>query len=486
MLRSLIRNETALGFQVRFHTETGVVRELLCDHPDVSVLLSYGPAQPIYRGTYYYILRACFDALRFPGVSSFGEARHAVPLHELQHVATALTTNMADVRLVERIRVGDRTLTEVIADLESLSFLENVLTRYVPDNLVRSLVQDLDTAFAVREESVRAEIQAEIQSIAAQLRSETERIRAFMSFMSEIRARVTQMRRSPSEFRISDPDRDLAAVRWGAELTDADRALMADLLNPVLSQLDETDVVRTCAEIVKISSAATDEGRSIAISVVLWALGLFDRVVEVVNRFDRSQLQLPISLELLRTGARLRSGLPMSQAEIDALLAGLLHRVESEAPRLQGRWLLGLGYLALLATHSDERWLTKSLELSRRALDSFRDDVLGRAFAIHQCAHVAILSGSSLADAFIHSLRALRTESVWNYRFADTLALYHLRKAEREWECESSRSTVNDARSCAHLRIAAELLHTAPSYDMDIEMNRHKIQRLRAIIGCDA
>lgn len=275
-------------------------------------------------------------------------------------------------------------------ELESLSFLDNVLTRYVPDNLVRSFVQDLDTAFAVREEGVRAEIQAEIQSIAAQLRSETERYRELMSFISEIRARVTQMRRSPSEFRISDPDRDLAAVRWGAELTDADRALMADLLNPLLSQLDETDVVRTCAEIVKIASEATDEGRSIAICVVLWTLGLFDRVVEVVNRFDRSQLQLPMSLELLRTGTRLRSGLPMSQAEINAHFAELLHRVQGEATRPQGRLLLGLGYLALLATHSHERWLKASLELSQRALDLFRDDVLGRAFAIHQCARTPV------------------------------------------------------------------------------------------------
>lgn len=498
--------------EVRFHTQSPALVKVFRSHL-ASEALSYpmnaDPDEPwnvrnVFRSTDYYIVRASFAALRFPSVGSPRDPEPPLRLEELRDVSTELTQALAQatpVRVVERMKVGRRTLRRVLVDVERLSFSEAVLARYQPQTL-GTLLGELDEVFSVTRsraarDDLRARIRAEADELLASLVAERGTMQALARLVDEVSARLAALGQVAHEYRACNPMRDLGLVRWGMPADEIDVEFVRGFIRDLFTE-DLTGPFHLCARLLTATREIKDARECFGVCSVLWSLGLYSRVVTIIGQFECVAEDVPLPLALMRLAAHLRSDtLTLSECELQ--LAALEHIVRQAPQDEKAGTLLGLAYVTSCAAARNQLPAKRAI-MAARSLQFATDAAVGLPkhslswyWAINHCLYVGTLAGvsSETLDMYVEALRSARASNVWHYRFADTLAIFHTVRARRVLDAAVSVSTHQEqddvAVACGHLKIASQLLATAGRTfgNPDVEMHRVEVAAMLAELECD-
>lgn len=512
---------------VRFHSEADSLKKILRTDREVKRLLSYGDLDDtaweerfIFRESDYFILRASFEALSFKGVEVKSKVA-VVSLDDLDKVSRDLGEALkgASHEALERagkMTIGDRPLVRVIWELETLSFIRNVWNQYAPPKSLKRMILGLREIWAFAEdpatrEQLRTEIRREIEGLRRDLSDEVLGFRSWDELFKEVRRQSDKLREKLKPHEIPSPMRDLGLVRWNFQVSEDLTSRIREIFESLIAA-DEESWIKGCANVASGAEDVEDEEDCLVICAILWTLAMFDHVVEIVNSFeDVMQGALPPSLRLMRLAARLRGHHLISRTErrreFDALSSA---RGDFENVSL-GRFLLGLGYVAFYAWYSDRSqpapkvptheehddsetdWATISFSLGEEAAHLLQADRLGWAFAVNHCAYVGTMTEVTpdRTATYLRLLAEIRgDDSLWHYRFADTLASSDYLTASRLWqrslESDDRERTTLVSKACGLLRDAKRTLSEAGPYFGDPEIPQHKLQieQLIKTIGC--
>jgi hypothetical protein len=535
--------------EVRFHTNTPALLKVARANPGVKALLTYDLPEhfkvdrlwdsgTVLRSSQYFILRASFEALRFPDIE-LAEDNIAPPvtLLELERVLRELTEFLkprgADssqknltpevLRQLDELKIGDRHLFDVIAEMGRSSFLERLFTRYRPPAVLKEMVSESPKVFEFMHsgrprEELRKEIVEEVDELKRELAQQLSGFYDRFQFIREIRIRVANLideaPRRHSDFVVTNPFRDLGIVRWGGHIREGDMQKANELFNDLFST-DQTRVMKACSEVERTVSAPLDESKCLAICSIFAVLSLWNRLILAINEYERflGQGEIEPSLAILRTAARARVGPPFSEPEKTGHMDALIAKIQAADPKQQGRLYIGLAYTAFYIAVADNEvskaeigkaqvesieaapWGVRSYKYGERALNLLdADDRLGLAFATNHCAYVGVIMNlhAQKTSAYLDTLKAFETDrDVWHYRFADTIAVSEYYRAVAEWEAAQTapdESKATKRRVCARLRRATEMLMSQLPRIGDPAITDHlqDVEKLRTFVECAA
>ncbi len=505
---------------VRFHTTSHAVLSL--EDPAIHDALSYKVAPEwkmarqwdagyIFRSTDYYLIRASFEALRFPDEEKKDALPPPISLADLDRVLEELTTAVTSasdkdterelLKRVEAISVGQRTLIQVLLDIEHASFLDRLFsTDYRVPRSMRDVIEGTSAVLdflktGVPRQRLREGIARDALQLHETLRGDVPNLRQKVEFVDEVAEKVQQLfdtARRDNDFDIQKPLRDLGLVRWGGTITDADLRTTTTLVKQLFSEGDQNTAF---AYLTAAIEERLDESRALSVCGVLWMLSLFERVIDVVNRTEDVVGILPLSLNIIRTAARVRTGHSFSHFEKKNHIDGLenLIREAGDPPRLY----IGLAYATYYISRSNGEhliawsgqrikgavtelpWAARSFQFAEKAVLLAGRDSLARAFAVNHCAYVGMQMNifGDRTKKYLEDLEGFRdNEEVWHYRFADTLAVKRYRAAYQRWEellAAPTEAAVLRPKICSFLIIALRILEGAHPYFGDPEIPQH-------------
>lgn len=528
---------------VRFYTTTKTLLHLRSD-PGAARYLRYrsgrnseaaATASSIFRSTDYYMLRAHFDALGFK-VSEL-QKRDPIPLisiDELRSVHQSLRdvlretdlpesvdyereTELALRQKVDDLKIGGQNLTTVLAEIECAAFVDNIFTqflnRYRTPKTLRHVVKDFDEIWQnfdtdLASRVLRKEIRDRAENITQQLAKKVAGVRLQLDFIRKVYLAATKFIKDNSLTDVPDPLRELGLVRWDSQITDdAREKLRAFSEGLLLEQDDNSQLVENCVDLFRQWLYPDDEAACIAVCSLLWTLNLFPFVIEAINRYElRCDGGLPTRLKIMRMAARMRTGAEKrGPVEDEQAFDELVSEVEQlrgvpDADERRGRQYIGLGYIAFyiwwdltmrFGTEDEfvSKWATRSVQYGIDAMELLRNDVMARAFAVNHCAFVSLKAGFTDVEKYVKMLQQYDGADIWNYRFADTIAMNSFEWAEKRWN-EVKKSTSEWAKAKDELRIALEtawkLLDDNQPYfgDREIATHKNQIRDLARDIGC--
>jgi len=476
----------------------------------------------IFRDTDYFVLRASFEALRFKGVNR-RRRQMSVTLTELDRVSRELDKALVDpsvdlIKKVEQIRVCDRILVEVIAEIETLSFLRSVWSQYKPPKALKSMISGLADVWAFADDQMTqgclySDIRRDVDILKRELGEKVSHIRSWYTLFREVQNRASGIRGRYEEHGLPDPMRDFGMIRWGFELSEETAERIQDYFE-ALSSVDDDEWVRGCADFVSEVEGVDDNSSCTVVCSILWLLTLFERLVEVINDYEdmTGKVAVSPSFFMMRNAARLRTKSSFSRIEKEEQIADLAAHLHNLVDMERGRLLIGLGYNCFYVWHSERdrfpalepsiegkeiglSWAERSFSFGEEAVGLLKkDDPLGYAFAINHCAFVGVMTGvkHELTRIYLDRLAELRGEKgVWHYRFADTLAYSDHLEAEKLWETIRGQESSRDIeklrkRACRMLDSADRFLREAGPYYNDPEIPQHRLQieRLKRNINC--
>lgn len=518
MFHRLIRSNNASNSSeiVRFYTETASIGKAIKKDKTLYDLLSYDlspveglntppGASLILRNSDYFIMRAWFAELAPEG--------HDVDpnsLENLQNLSQSLEHLLRGPENLETalqsVKHEGKPIDNLIDDFENLAITDYVWTR-VPREL-----QSFDTVsrwtrvFEFIENGGTTEfVSSEIQNVQSQLESKVSQMSIWTRDFKRI-LEATPMIRDRVKGKVKDAMRDLGLVRWGYTLSEADREELIEILDSIL-QHDDIDLH---VEAVILASLM-DEGRSnpqrcLVACGILWGMGFFEDIVELVTSCETSNQSVPPSLQVVRAAARGRSGMldnhEKRQKAVEQVRS--LHDSLSEADRVG--ILLGVGYVYYQAWRLEteelnidiwtprvseldteiQEWARESFKLGEKASESPKHD-LAWAYSINHCAYVGIITRvePEKTEKYMRSLFNLENNRrLWNARFADTLGCYFLRKTSDLWYNSSLEELGKIDRVLSeHLQRAHEHFRAAMILDIgDTDLPKH-IDRLTVFEG---
>lgn len=492
---------------VRFNTHSSTLSLIgnseLSNYLTYSTVLDVRGAQRwraglVFRTPYYYVLRASFEALSFPDLKRrTSQPAPVLSLAQLEllceRLNDALTENDTKMEsLVEEIEVGGRRLAVVLGELERLGFVRSVLSDYEPPESLKKAVDGLGEVWKFIDTDepqarMRDEIVDEAKAIGEALRFQVEGLREWLKTFRLIERAAVRIAGASEGAAIPDIYRDLGLVRWGEKLHESDEREVRAFCEAVVSG-QTGDLISQCAALTWRSEHVGTVSGCMSVCCLLWTMSLFQRVVEVINRVqDTIKDKFPVSLNILRTAARLRSAGEFSEEEKWTHVLALEELVDREGTSDKGRLLIGLGYVAFYVWSRERRrlgdsgfaWAEKSFCYGKQAVELLADDPLGYAFAINHCAYVGAYAGVFPDETakYFDSLRSCQGLEVWNYRFSDTLAYRELREGIRFWK-ESSEAAAElrkDLRQSAYdaCKRAEALMLEAQWHFGDLEIPEH-------------
>ena len=530
--RFILRRETDDSTPlVRFYTDTPGLRSAWASSREMKNDLSYvvpGNEKKagrfdegfIFRDTDYFILRASFGELHFPGVSRRRKSGDAIHLEELERVAhelgEALDERQPLASKIERMKIGDRPLREVLSDIESLSFLQSVWSDYEPPKAMKKLVTGLADVWAFADNTatrrrLKREIREEVEGLQQGLSSQAASLWRWYDDFRRIQTRSRSLKEDLEEDEVPEPMRDLGLVRWGLALDPGGKEKLVGYVNGLLAR-DEETWSEGCAAVASARNDVFDRESCSVVASIFWLLTLFKQVIEIINDYDNiSSEELPPGLVLMRTAARLRAGGTFSRAEKERHLVALTNVVGTLEGVEKGRFLLGLGYVIyytwfsekenvaigsgdIMAAEFAQTWGQATFDCGAKAARLLEGDRLGRAFAINHCAYVGTMTDitdQNQVEKFIELLIEIKSESeVWHYRFADTLSQISYSHAKRLYESSLALSSGTKRRTMR--KKAIELLASAgrrladarPHFgDPEIPTHRLQIEGLNRRLG---
>ena len=425
------------------------IRDALLDNAEELFTASgEQPESLILRDAHYVLVRASFQALRVGETEDGSEEPTLADLLELAQELAALRFRGTKILTLaaRTLKIRDRPLLEVIEEIESLAFVGNVLVKQkVPETLHTWLLQkdhkgetfwptDATTTFLGKR--LRRRLEAFRRTVGDQ----QEVLRSWSRFVEDVKRGAQARIRTFEGMGEINFDRDLGVVRWGG-IGNCEPSVEVEILGRLVGP---DDIVRTRAAEDLVLRGVRDGDGGLPLAAVAWALGAFDVVVAVLNRYQDSLGGLPVGLNIMRTAARLRGEVLVSGKEMAEHIAALETLLPEGGSAASPRLRLGLGYVSYYAARrcglDDEgkTWLSRSMMFGQQACDGAGTDELARAFAVNHCVYLAAQMGDSDKE-WLAQLSALRDDrSVWNYRFSDTLAWRRFCRARSAFNADAA------------------------------------------------
>jgi hypothetical protein len=512
------------GPLVRFNTRSSTLLSLATS--DLGELLTYRTppvvdgaerwhANVVFRDPDYYVIRASFEALRFSdlNVRSTSNNVPTLTLANLEQLCGRLNYALdADdsrmERLLEEINIGDKRLSIVIGELERLSFVQSVISQYNPPKSLRKAIKGLTEVWDFMETDapqsrLRADIIDEAAAIGKALSFHVRGLRDWLTCFRQIEHAAQRVASTSRGAEIPDLYRDLGLVRWGEYLQENDEALVIAFCKSLVSG-NSTEITRQSAALAWRVDTADSVSACMGTCSLLWMLSLFHRVIDVTNRVqDNLKAKFPVSLNILRTAARLRIDDEFSGEEKSGHVSALEDLAQSEPEDKRGRLLIGLAYVSFYiwlreprsASTAVSAWAEKSFQHGKIAAELLiNSDPLGHAFAVNHCAYVGVWANLPLdqTDHFFSLVEKFRgKKDVWNYRFADTLAFRELNHGMHLWELftatgpEAEKEQLRRAACDACKRAEQFMVEAQPHFgDLEIPAHHKRIQALLERLGC--
>jgi hypothetical protein len=514
---------------VRFYTETPTLKEVWSKNPKMRSYLTYEPnnksearlpasARTAWRDANYFLVRAIFEELRFPEVDlseSFTDG--LVSRGDLEKLAVALrdVAGESDQEIVKKmsaLSVAGKPLADVIQELETLSFVNRVWIKYKPTKAAKSLVENIEQVWTFAKgqratRKLRQKIKGDIESLTTDLSRGVEEMREWFASFRQFFAEAVKLKKEMSEYEIPDPMRDLGLVRWGCSVSSRSIGRIRVFWEKLFAREDQ-ETASACEELAYEIDSLDDAEDCLVACSVLWFLGLFERVVETIDKFTKGRwYDGAYNLAVMRSAAHLRGGGKIDRVEKLEIISRLTDKAGKQGdPEEQGHSLLGLGYVLFYcwflenrllifdtARNEDElsrQWLFQSAAAGRRAVELLQPGSLAGAFALNHCVYVGSV-GNILPDEtkeFAWKLSLVSSvRDVWNYRFADTFAYRGFLEAMRLHKVTQPQGPgLHRQLICDHLENAQLWIDKAtPSFgDSEIEEHRAQIRQLKIDAGC--
>lgn len=508
---------TATKSAVRFFTPTPAIHRALRSDMDLRRILTdtrdFSETPPfcdphveshcrcVVRSAWYFMLRAAICALAFKTV---GESRRSrwkelIEIGELEGVASHLSTFLASSSSKQRrslrgVEIDGKSLGHLIRDLFSLSFLRSIWCQHPIPNELHELLSDWVAVWEYRRtRQTNNRLKASINDVRTSIQRQVEHLyewqRANRAIADTLRARRLEI-----DFENLEPLRDLGLIRWGIEPTSSEVQSIRGELADIMDSDEHTSRV-ACARLSgQVVSAGTDRSTHVVVCAVLWALNQHLLVHRVISSFrkEAKRASLPLEFDLMSAAAEIRGRRVRTDDK-----AAMLDRLEkrwSRAGDSRARYTLGLAYVyfhAWSALPEAERtdqvaWPMRSIELCEELVDSESSEALRWAFALNHCTYVGALiqPESARVSTFARRLAALQSGSeVWNYRFADTLAVRYLLQGQSRLNKASASAEPRQAveAALASFDRAARMLDLAePDFgDPDIVQHRTELDLAR-------
>jgi hypothetical protein len=424
---------------------------------DVASLLSYPPTDDvrksifdadcrhIFRNPDYYLVRALFSALRFPGVE-VREGTNDMSLGQLSAAAAELeellSSNESQERLM-RVSLEGKPLSATIEDLESLSFIRSIWQKYkFPTELQDYLSEWTNVWEFIKTKGIVRLIDREIDHIGTEFRGRLTLLRKWSEDLDAIRNAVSDLRTECANSPMPEPMRDLGLLRRGAVLDEQRQGLVKRQIAGLLDSSPAVCEITTqqIASLVYRKSLGGQD--TIALCAVLWLLKQFSLVVRVVNEFPAQKDEsYAVTLRILSAAAALRGALIIDRVGIENELAAVERSVRARPPEERSQYLLGLAYVHYYAwinagEGEDARsWAQESFLRAEEATKTLQKKSLSWAFAVNHCVYVGYVTRMLSAarphrDQLVKLLADRGSSGVWHYRFADTMAVTHLISAQ--------------------------------------------------------
>ncbi len=492
------------GQSVRFYTETKALQTLVRHHPAALDLMTERGLDgdrkvPILRDTEYFLMRANFEALSFGTPTDNGLInRDELVYLSAQLVSVLESSPSRAIDMACKTRLGDRHLSEVIRELSTLTFLQNVVTRS-GERLIGEGAEEWLRVWRYATGLGRSDlVTAEIGGVRDELRTYVKDVKLWSDCYRGIqRSAATLRERWHREF-APDANCHLGLVRWGLTLDPDSEELLQSLLLQLTSR-DSGQFDDGCAQLATMVLYGLDDHHRVVLGcALLWLLQRYDQIEAMISSHlgQSCPVDEETGLRILQAAAVLRRRLDITELELKELLA-IVEAIGFELPPEKlGRYHLGLGFLyfyAYLASSRDRRhddaqaFARASFEMGWKALDSLRPMSLPWCFAANHCSYVGTVTGESPdnTQAALRYLRECRATDHWHYRFVDTLAYREYLVATEIW----SRGAHDDAVRrvvCGRLRSAREIFETiGPTYgDSEVEQHRLQLSALELDAGC--
>lgn len=518
ILHHLLKAQTQemSGEVVRFYSETTKMWTPIRDSSRLQELLSYPrplteqiPTPPgaelILRDSHYFIMRAWFEELA-PGnhTSRSGALGALKALSEKLEWLVGLPEEDIG-RAMDEVELDGSNLSELIEKFENLAIMDYVWTsKRIPDELKNlEALRQWTKVFEYAERSDTEEIVFEqIQNIREELESKVSRMRGWSRNFKRFIA-AAERTRSRVSGKVEDLMRDLGLVRWGYALNDIERENLLTTVDAIL-QADDVDLSMEASRVAtRMEEARHDPRQCLVVCGVLWAVGCFEGIVNLVNECEENNTHesLPPSLSVIQAAAEVRTRRLSSREKRRRIVERVL-KLQANLPEDQRTGvLLGVGYVlyhawklekvgSSIGIHAAEdleaevrEWAEKSFTLGEEASKALPPNELAWAYSINHCAYVGIMTGVEPEKAEKHFERLLELESfptLWNARFADTVGSYYLLEAQRLWD-ESSPEDREKLNLSRHFNSAREYFDKAKALDIgDIDIDEH-INRLNLL-----
>lgn len=529
--RMILERETSDSVPlVRFHTESPTLKKLfakeemigLLSYPSLRVGRWRSPGSDmIVRDDSYFIMRASFEALRFPGLELAGSDQPVVSYEQLKELAIGLRnlpdrSEVAVQNFLNGIEIDGKPLGQVILDFESLSLLQTIWVRYKLPKHMADLIPKWTEVWAFAGgNATEIPLRENISVVREELDRNVRRIRTWYEDYTLIQAAARKLQKRLRSYENPDPMRDLGLIRWGVELGPKARRRLVGLVRSLIE--GEEDGVRGLPFghlATALESIQTEEDCVIACAC-LWLLNRHERVVRVIDRFEKRKHRLPAGLATMRAAARLHAKhltIPQKKQLVDELRM-LGQRLTGRA---RGQYLLGLGYVAFHAwqdealdkdgarlkgklTYDDSvaalvsEWSHLSFEAGKEALGVLEPRTLAWAFAVNHCAYVGAAAGfpEEVYRPYLSYLAKLNASDVWHFRFSDTIAYYHILRAQRLFDlhAEGGEKPIGSGIAsliCKDLTAARQALDEIESYYNDREIPQHlkELQLMEQFVNC--
>jgi hypothetical protein len=531
-LGRLIRE--ADGHLVRFYSETNVVRSLFADSRTSGLLSEEVTAHPetVFRDEDYFVVRCSFPAVGFPYLALERESREGGSLEELSVLHSELKDAVSGpigpddlTTMLSKIRVKERSLSDIVADFARLRFLEEVVCDWDVPRDWEDVLPNLHHAFSSEALllGTRESLRKSFDEVSDDLKSQMGSLRDWQQQVHRIQGIITKRRR---EIRAGEHlpslDQDIGLGRWGLQrqLSSTDE-IMAGIQTILHGEHDE--VAELASNLALLVVAPDNEQGAVEYGMVmLWILHLSGDVWNLWRRDGRREWQSSLGLEILALVSRIkqlflaaiqdRYNDPTSEfsrivqdadrltdqirgSERGYALMGVAHIKYWAWKRLHDQASAGLliagagkqGQRSGPAHHPSEadsnKWAENSFDAAAEAAQLFPPQSIEWAFAVNHCAYVGLAAGIREVETqrYYQALEATQ-DLHGHYRFADTLALRHTLEARRLLQGITPHTSTSGAKSgtetrrreaCRRLLIAKQILGAAHPYFGDEEVIAH-------------
>ena len=495
----------------RFYTDTEKLNQACFQDPLLRGLLRHEPPgfqnapedfALVIRDSSYFLTRARFQELAFHSKTAAAGLADLEQLYEELSILLTDTDNEL-VKALHRsgLKLRDEPLSQVIDEFETLSLMRSIWVRNrLPDFLLTAELSEWTDVFKFAERNEMSDkLLVQIDHLQSEL---SEKVRQDWRWTRDYEAIAvaTKDRKEAIKGVIRDPMRDLGLVRWGYNLSNENKEMLADIVKTLLESHDDEKLIEQAGRMAsQLELARTNLDTCLIMGAALWTLGMFERVSELVDELK----QPPPSLVLLQAASLLRARRITALERKKELIDHVLRLRDSIPPSQLGGYLLGLGYVLYRAWQSEvsgvnieasgaaqnlppevANWAELCFKAGKEAEEILRrHHDLAWAFAVNHCAYVALVTNRDRAD-IDHYFRTLRdqlgVDAVWNSRFDDTLGCYYLVLMEREWASTPPEKRC-DLNFRKRIRNARKHFDKAEKHDFgDIDLKAH-IERLESL-----